>query len=60
MTDTADSRNMKKIKRFTTTLITILSGATFTSLCITHTETWRWGISIILIAISFKLIVEND
>ena len=49
---------MKKFKTITNTIITILSGITFSSLCITQSELWRYSLSIILLIISLRMNID--
>ena len=39
-------------------LVTILSGASASSLCITHSEMWRYYLSIILLIISIRMTID--
>ncbi len=50
---------MKKLKKFLTTVIVLFTGATCSSLWITHNGNWEIYLPIILISISIILASEN-
>jgi hypothetical protein len=50
---------MKKIKRITTSLFTVFTGMLTGSMLITHSETWKIYLPILLIVLSVRLTFED-
>ena len=50
---------MKRLNKFLTNAIAILTGMICSSLWITHSDYWKVYLPIVLLCISFKMIIEK-
>ena len=51
---------MEKFNRFTSATASLMSGATITSLLITHSDTWKYSLSVLLLIVTLRMFIHDN